>query len=266
VVCRVYNAAATGAKSLHYYSDNILGNEERATNFADNVQLLHEGGVRREIGLLYPDTPMVLDFYRMDQMHSAFALMRDYTDYAYACDLTIADGILDGLRALVITMDGYYKTATLAAIRSFVERGGLLVGINLNELRDLDNDEDYLTLLFGADALGQTLGRGKTLLVRGTMGAGVESTNTSSNFKLKNTPEHLRAMQIEVADVMTAFFVENGLHISDGQMDGVFTAERYGKLLTMNYSGHDVQRIFTRPDGTTFEKTVADLAIEEYDL
>jgi hypothetical protein len=266
VVCRVYNAAATGAKSLHYYSDNILGNEERATNFADNVHLLREGGVRRDVGLLYPDTPMVLDTYRMGQMHGSFGLMRDYTDYAYACDMTIADGILDSLRALVITMDGYYKTATLKAIRAFVENGGLLVGINLNELRDLDGDEDYLTILFGEDAKGQTLGQGKTLLIRGQMGARAVETNTSSSFKLKNTPEHLQAMQLEVADVMTAFFAENGLYVSDGQMDGVYTAERYGKMLTMNYSGHDVTRTFTRPDGTTFDTTILDLALEEYDI
>ena len=266
VVCRVYNAAATGAKSLHYYSDNILGNEERATNFADNVHLLREGGVRRDVGLLYPDTPMVLDTYRMGQMHGSFGLMRDYTDYAYACDMTIADGILDSLRALVITMDGYYKTATLKAIRAFVENGGLLVGINLNELRDLDGDEDYLTILFGEDAKGQTLGQGKTLLIRGQMGARAVETNTSSSFKLKNTPEHLQAMQLEVADVMTAFFAENGLYVSDGQMDGVYTAERYGKILTMNYSGHDVTRTFTRPDGTTFDTTIPDLALEEYDI
>lgn len=266
VVCRVYNAAATGAKSLHYYSNNILGNEERATNFASNVHLLREGGVRREIGLLYPDTPMVLDTYRMGQMHGLFALMRDYTDYAYACDLTVADGILDGLRALVITMDGYYKTATLEAIRAFVENGGLLVGINLKELHDLDRDEDYLSILFGADGKGQTLGKGKTLLITGQMGAGAKATNTASNFSVKNTPEHLQAMQLEVADVMTAFFAENGLYVSDGQMDGVYTAERYGRLLTMNYSGHDVERSFTRPDGTTFDTTIADLALEEYEI
>jgi hypothetical protein len=202
----------------------------------------------------------------MGQMHGSFGLMRDYTDYAYACDMTIADGILDSLRALVITMDGYYKTATLKAIRAFVENGGLLVGINLNELRDLDGDEDYLTILFGEDAKGQTLGQGKTLLIRGQMGARALETNTSSSFKLKNTPEHLQAMQLEVADVMTAFFAENGLYVSDGQMDGVYTAERYGKMLTMNYSGHDVTRTFTRPDGTTFDTTIPDLALEEYDI
>ena len=264
VVCRVYNAAATGAKSLHYYGNNILGNEERATNFASNVTFLREGGMKREIGLLYPDTPIVLDTRCMGKMHGDFALLRDYTDYVYACDTTIADGILDGLRALVITMGGYYKTETLTAIRAFVERGGLLVGINLGELRDLGRDEDYLDILFGES--GKALGKGKTLLVRGTMGAKAVETGTSSNYKITNTPETLLAMQSEVCDVMTAFFNENGYYPSDGQMDGVYTAERYGKLLVMNYSGHDVERDFTRPDGSTYHRMVKDLAIEEHDI
>ena len=36
--------------------------------------------------------------------------------------------------------------------------------------------------------------------------------------------------------------------------------------MTMNYAGHDVERTFTRPDGTTFDTTVADLTIVEYDI
>ena len=123
-----------------------MANEERAMNFADNVHFLHEGGVKRKIGMLYPDTPIVLNPSRMGQMNSAFALMRDYTDYVYACDLTIEDGILNTLRALILPLDGYYKTATLEKIRHFVEEGGLLVGINLSQLRDLEKDEDYLEL------------------------------------------------------------------------------------------------------------------------
>lgn len=265
VVCRVYNGAATGARSLHYYGNNIMANEERAMNFANNVHFLREGGVKREIGMLYPDTPLVLNPSRMGQMHSAFALMRDYTDYVYACDLTVEDGILDTLRALILPLDGYYKTATLEKVRRFVEDGGLLVGINLSELRDLEKNEDYLEILFGKEN-GKALGLGRTLHLHGTMGAQAESTSTSSNFRLRNTPENLRAMQSEICDAMTAFFANHGLHVSDGQMDGVFTAERYGKLLTMNYSGHDVERDFTRPDGSVFHEDIPDLTIREYDL
>jgi hypothetical protein len=163
-------------------------------------------------------------------------------------------------------MDGYYKTATLQKIRAFVEKGGLLIGLNLHELRDLDGGEDYLELLFGRD--GKTLGQGKTRLIRGTFGrAKAEETATSSGFVVKDTLEGMQIMQREICDPATRFLAENGVFISDGVMDGVYTAHRAheGKdtLLVMNYSGHDVTRSFTRPDGQKFDQAVKDLRIVE---
>jgi hypothetical protein len=92
-------------------------------------------------------------------------LIRDYTDYAYACYLTISDGILDTLKALVIVIDGYYKTSSLKKIREFVEKGGMLVGIGLKYLRDLDRDEDWLDILFGNGE--KAIGKGRTKLIDG---------------------------------------------------------------------------------------------------
>ena len=265
VVCRIYNAAATGAKSLHYYGNNILGNEERAMNFANNVHFLAEGGIRREIGLLYPDTPMMLDTALQAQMYASFTLMRDYTDYVYACDLTIADGLLDGLKALVITVGGYYKTATLERIRAFVENGGLLIGTDLRQLRDLDHDRDYLDLLFGSR--GKALGRGHTLLLNQRLTGEIEATSTASSFRMRPlTPEQIAGMQRQVCDPITAFLAEHGVFVSDGVLDKLYTARRGDELLVMNYSGADIERDFTAPDGARFHKLVPDLAIEAYRL
>ncbi|MBQ4575534.1 MAG: SUMF1/EgtB/PvdO family nonheme iron enzyme [Clostridia bacterium] len=263
VVCRVYNAAATGAKSLHYYSNNIIANEERAMNFANNVHYLREGGIRRPIAVYYPNTPLTLNTARYGEMYAAFSIMRDYTDYAYACDLTIADGMLDQLKALVIVVDGYYKTASLEKVKKFVEDGGMLVGINLNMLRDLDRDEDYLDILFGEG--GKQLGKGRTLLIGGSISGEIEDTTTSSNFVMKpGDAAALEAMQKNVLDVMTAFFAEGGLYVSDGKLDNIFTADRGDGLLVMNYSGADVKRELTLPDGTRIDADLPDLCINEY--
>lgn len=228
VVCRVYNAAATGAKSLHYYADNITGNIERVDNFAKNVHFLSEGGVTRDIGMLYPDTPMVLNTGRIGRYYELFTVMRDYTDYAYACDLTIADGILDTLKALVIALDGCYRKATLDKIATFKARGGLVIGLGLRELYDLNENRDYMPILFD----------------------GVRSINLSLENKLSGT-----------ADTLTAFLGANGVVVSDGKLDGVFTATKNGRLLAMNYSGAEVTRNFTLPDGTVTERTLSDLEI-----
>jgi serine/threonine protein kinase len=67
---------------------------------------------------------------------------------------------------------------------------------------------------------------------------------------------------------LTAFLAENGVFVSDGIMDGLYTARRnhdgVDTIFTMNYSGKDITRSFTRPDGSVFETEVKDLAIVEY--
>ena len=263
VVCRIYNAAATGARSLHYYSGNILGSSKRAENFAKNVPFLREGGIQRPIALYYPDTPLMLDTARYAEMQVAFQLMRDYTDYVYACDLTIADGILDTVKALVIVMDGYYKTASLEKIKAFVENGGMLVGIHLGMLRDLDQEKDYLSILFGEGK--KQLGKGRTLHIRDAFCGEIESTGTASNYRMRPIEEqNLKKMQKNILDPMTAFLEEGGVFLSDGKLDDVFTADRGDGLLVMNYSGKDITREFTMPDGRRFLADIPDLAIREY--
>ena len=253
VVCRVYNGAATGARSLHYYSDNIIGNEERALNFAGNVHFLSEGGIRRDIALLYPDTPMMLEPGSRDDLYALFPVMRDYTDYAYACDCTIADGILDTVRALIIPMDGYYRTATLERIRAFVQAGGLLIGLGLRTLRDLDGDADYLSVLFGGENAGHCL------LLSG------EIADLAGRIRAGDR-EAAAILQRDVLDQMTAFLSAKSVFVSDGVLDGVYTAQRRGKLLVMNYSGSDAHRDFTAPDGRRFPVSIPDLTIVEYPL
>ncbi|MBQ7727980.1 MAG: SUMF1/EgtB/PvdO family nonheme iron enzyme [Clostridia bacterium] len=258
VVVRVYNAAATGAKSLHFYGNNIMGNEERAMKFASNVPFLCEGGIEREVAVLYPDTPMMLDMSNQKKMYAAFTILRDYTDYAYACDLTIADGILDTKKVLIIPVGGPYKKATLEKIRSFAEKGGLLVGMNLEELYDLDTHTDYLDLLFGPNKSVASL------LVGGRIGGKVTETGTSSNYKMSaSTPEETEAMQKHVFDPITAFLTVHGVFIPDAQIDRVFVAQRRNKLLIMNDSGKDIERQFTRSGGQRFSAQIQDNTIVE---
>lgn len=244
VVCRVYNAAATGAKSLHYYSSNIMGNEERALNFAGNVHFLKEGGVRRNIALLYPDTPLMLEPRRYREMEAAFMRLRDYTDYGFASDLTIQDGYLDTISALLLPVGGYYKTETLRRIEAFALKGGLLVGLGLSQLRDLDEDLDYLPRLFGDGP--RALGAGHSLMARAL-------------------PQDRTGAQ-DVLDQVSAFLAQHGVFVSDGQLDQVYTAHRDGQLLVLNYSGQAVSRQFTRPDGSPLTAELPDLTIQSLSL
>ena len=70
-------------------------------------------------------------------------------------------------------------------------------------------------------------------------------------------------MQKNICDPITTFLCEHGVYITDGILDDVFTAERYGKLLIMNYSGTDITRSFTRTNGEKITLDIKDLDIIE---
>ena len=70
-------------------------------------------------------------------------------------------------------------------------------------------------------------------------------------------------MQESIFDIMTDFFKEGGLYVADGVLDDVFACDRGDGLLLFNYSGKDVSREFTFPDGITLSADVPDLAIME---
>jgi len=255
VVARIYNAAATGARSILVTDNEIMANQERVDNYSKNVRFFREGDVVRKIAVMYPDTPMMLDTRRYREMNASFSLLRDYSDFTYVCDLTISDGILDTVDALIIPHGGYYKTATMEKILQFVRDGGMVVGIGLDELRDLDKNDDYLKILF------KDANPGKTLLIDMALTGKVEETNTSSSYKISF--ENTDVMQKEILDVMTGFFRENGLFVMDGVIDNVFVADRGDALLVMNYSGEDKSRSFTFSNGESVTTDVPDLSIME---
>jgi hypothetical protein len=259
-VCRIYNAAATDAKGLHYYSSNVLGAKDKCENFIKNIGAYKTAPIKREIAYLYPDTPMVLDPSRRGENSAVCTLLRDYADYMFACDLTIADGILGadgGVKALIIAVDGCYRAKTLMAIRDFVSRGGLLVGINLRELKALEDDRDWMPELFG--------GGNALLLSAGKMGHG-KPTGTLSVFEFDaGSPEKIEELQKNVFDPVTEFLAAHGVSVPDGKIDGIYVASRENGLLALDYTGspEPKERELVLPDGTTRTISTVDSTIYE---
>ena len=241
-VCRIYNAAATNARGLHYYSGNILENQSKCKNFIDNISTYKDLPTKWDIAYLYPDTPMVIDPARRGENAAFCGLLRDYSDYRFACDLTIADGILDeGISALFIAMGGHYRKITLEKIKDFVFFGGLLVGIGLKELYSLEDGTDWLSELF-CEKGKKSLGKGHTLLCE------------ASEAKQK------------MFDVVTEFLESNGVIVHDGKIDNIFTAAREdGSLLVLNYTGQKepYEREFALPSGELRRISTKDSEIYE---
>lgn len=231
VVCRIYNASATGAKGLHFYGGNVAEPERRAA-FRQNIACFTQEKVTREMALFYPDTAIMFRPEARGEMLKTFSAMRDYSDYAFADDLTVQDGILDGCRAVVLTVDGYYRKKTLRRLKQFVKAGGLLVGIGLTRLCCIEDDRDVLAMFFATEG-EKVIGRGKTLRI-------------PESLLEERTDEQINE---RIFDPMTRFLTANGLYISDGKRDRFYTAQKGKGLLVMNYGEREITRTVSLPDG-----------------
>ncbi len=148
IVCRIYNATATGANELHYYEGNIMDREDKPGLLMKNLEHLYRSQPVKPIGVLYPDVPMIFDDVSWTDVIKSFTLLRDYTDFVFVDDLTIADGILKTIKVAVICCGGIYRQATLDALAAWVNQGGILVGTNFDDLRAAETGESCLAKLF----------------------------------------------------------------------------------------------------------------------
>ena len=235
VACRVYNAAATGAAGMHFYASNVAS-PRRAEVLGQAIGLLTGAPVERSVALLYPDTAMLLQPEKRPAMYASFEAMRDFADYAYADDRTIADGILQGMQALIVPVGGYYRRATLARIARFVQAGGLLIGIGLDRLTALEDDGEWADRLFA---------------------------DPRRTLRLSPALEDLPDEQVneQLFAPLAAFLTARGVYVPDGRRDRLYTARRGDDLLVFNYAGAPVTRTLTLPNGAKTTLTLADAEV-----
>ncbi len=245
VVCRIYNASAIGATGLHFYSGNVLDDHGRRENFCQNIHHFTKEPVTRTWSLFYPDTAIMFCPKARTEMLTSFSAMRDFGDYAFVDDLTIQDGILSTQKAVVLTVGGYYRKSTLKRLHAFVKQGGLLVGIGLTELAAIEDETDYLAILFGGPG-EKTVGKGKTLFVQ-------------ESLQLPLTDREIT--QLVFAPVKR-FFMQNGIDVPDGERDRFYVAHKGNGLLMMNYADAPITRSITLPGGKTQTVTLDPATIQ----
>jgi hypothetical protein len=128
VVVRVYNATASGAAQLHYYTPNLFGSPAATTNFRRVAPLLQS---RRPapppVAVYLPRAAWAQDAGRVGQ---ALALVRQWrarTDLDLVNATSVADGVLATCRLLLLPTESDLEPAARAVIDRWVEDGGLLV-------------------------------------------------------------------------------------------------------------------------------------------
>jgi len=133
VVARIYNATASGARQLHYYTDNVMANAAALQNFKANAAWAvprqpHVDAafyLSRETWALAPDA--------LGRAHNLAVQLRDVADLDFMTRRSVADGYLRGHGLLVLAESPVLEPPAAAAIETWVKDGGVLVVITAKD-------------------------------------------------------------------------------------------------------------------------------------
>ena len=241
VVCRIYNVTAAGIVGLHMYVSNFYGSEDRLDAYTSHIKYLYSGKNQKDVAMFYPDDSIILRVcaQQTDSVDTGSIMqvpvlpqividtLRDFTDYIYADNLTISDGILGGVKALVIPWGGYYRKETVRALEAFVSNGGLLAALAVDKMETMEDGKDVFAELFDINGIVKPIGKGKTLSLGG--GKAVKSL-------LDNIVPDKDSLAADIYDPLFAFLSGEGVYIPDGKLDGVYTSVIDDHALLLNNS------------------------------
>jgi Beta-galactosidase len=127
VVARIYNATASGARQLHYYTNNVLDNAGGLKNFRANAAQIVPRRPRVDAALYVPRETWALAQDPVRRWYTIARNLRDLTDLDFVTRLSVTDGALRGHRLLVIAEALVLEPKAAAVMESWVRRGGVLV-------------------------------------------------------------------------------------------------------------------------------------------
>ena len=129
VVARIYNATASGARQLHYYTDNVMGNAEALKNFKTNAAWAVPRQPHVDIAFYLSRETWALAPDALGRAHNLAVQLRDFADLDFMTRRSVADGYLRGHRLLVLAESPVLELPAAAAIETWVRDGGALVVI-----------------------------------------------------------------------------------------------------------------------------------------
>lgn len=127
VVARIYNATASGARQLHYYTPNVLNDSAALQNFRAEIAHLTPRQPRVTTALYLSRESWALDPKAIDRLSHLARRLRDLVDLDFVTRLSVADGILRDKQALILAESPVLDPVAAAAIEHFVHGGGVLV-------------------------------------------------------------------------------------------------------------------------------------------
>lgn len=128
VVARIYNATASGARQLHDYIPNTLGQGVDAlSSFRANAVWLTPRRPRVTAALYLSRETWALEPEAVGRTLSLARTLRDATDLDFVTRRSLADGHLSGYKVLVLGASPVLEPASAEAIEKWVRKGGTLI-------------------------------------------------------------------------------------------------------------------------------------------
>jgi hypothetical protein len=127
VVARIYNATASGARQLHYYTNNVLDNAASLKNFRACITQLLPRRPHVDAALYVPRETWAIAQDAVPRWYAIARGLRDLVDVDFVTRLTVNDGALRGHRVLVLAEAPVLEPKAAAAIEQWVRRGGVLI-------------------------------------------------------------------------------------------------------------------------------------------
>jgi len=132
VVARIYNATASGARQLHDYIPNTLGQGvEALENFRTNaVWLVPRSPHQMSVALYLSRETWALDPEAVSRTLALSRVLRDATDLDFVTRRSLADGQLRPYSALVLAESSVLEPESAETIEKWVRKGGRLVAVS----------------------------------------------------------------------------------------------------------------------------------------
>ncbi|MGW0229238.1 SUMF1/EgtB/PvdO family nonheme iron enzyme [Actinopolymorpha singaporensis] len=235
ITARIYNAATSGTRNLHFYAPNVLARQSCVDTWVANYDRIEMGHPETEVAVLYPDTPLVLGEISPGKVAARVADLRDAFDLDFLDDTMISAGALDGYRAVVVLGGTHYHRETLGAVRRWARSGGLLAVLETTELRPVDGDDDMDPV---------------TILRRPG-----DPDGTIRWFGSPRDPAELAGPAAHGASwavpALTDWLRANDCAPVDGVSDLVYLARLADRLVLLSHADSEVHKSVLMPDGTS---------------
>lgn len=130
VVARIYNATASGARQLHDYIPNTLGQGAAAlNNFRANAVWLTPRQPRVAAALYLSRETWALEQEAVGHTLTLARTLRDVADLDFVSRRSLADGHLRDYQVLVLQASSVLEPTSAEAIERWVRRGGTLLAV-----------------------------------------------------------------------------------------------------------------------------------------